>query len=226
MKRGKGRNMKRTAIGLLAVVVMASILTVVPHTPAGAAVTVQGPTKMAPVTGNWVSPTTGKPMTDAQVQRLVNQSNRSYAAAHPNAPGAASIQWGWGTVLLELSHSDLQSALVQMFFAGLIAQALYICGWIPGVVLTLACIGAIAALGVGLTNAMASAYNYTQYGSGWMWWCQSLNPNAYCPGGQYDPAFGLWYGTWSYQDSGLNILFTWLGTPIAVERNDYCGCGF
>jgi hypothetical protein len=76
-----------------------------------------------------------------------------------------------------------------------------------------------------IQNWLSAAYNHVNYYD--YLWClpgQWLCSGASIPGARWDP-FYPGGGIWQYpvQNSGFNILFTWVGIPIGFQENDYSG---
>lgn len=210
--------MKRLILALIG----ALTLTLLPVVQAGAA-TVTAP---APASSTY------QPfMPGTNVNTLVQQADQSFAAAHPDGAvhSHATIQIGWGTVLLTLNHWDVQSLNWNAFFAGIGASAAVVCALLPGWVSTIGCIFALAFFAAQFLGTMQAAVNrwswYVPIGQCGTWggyavWGEQCN----LPGAHAVPDFfGRLYWIAEHQVSGMNILFTWLGNPIGWQINDLSG---
>jgi hypothetical protein len=129
------------------------------------------------------------------------------------------------TLLVTFNHQDLKDLAFVGFAGGVFAEATYACGALPGWIATGACVYVVAAGAAEFAQMVVNILNYTQYldyiwCAPGQWLCSAMT----IPGARWDP-FYLGGGIWQYpvQDSGLNILFTWIGIPIAVEQNNYSG---
>lgn len=222
--------MKRLLVAIVAAITLASVTAVLvqPHQAGAATVT----SNVIPKKGDtsWTGILGANPHT-AAVSAKQAQKSLTACEAQPGASVAAcsaSVSVGLFTYLFTMTHADLGNYLYVAYFKGLPYMWSTACGAfatllfspIAGLFSAGACGWILGLESDAIIKGMNAAYNHPT----WLraWWCTALSTS--CSG-----AWPLYFGTvlvgWVYPAfiSGFNVLFTWVGIPIAWQENDFSG---
>jgi hypothetical protein len=203
--------MRRRLIVALVLVAIASVVACTMPAPAQAETLTTSQSTTVPAGFTPIAPA----RLAAKAAKAAAKAEADAAAATPTtgAHSDISLQVGWGTATLSLSHSDIGWIISQEWLKASVTGGLdVLCTYLEYPPIIIGCVAAVAILGSLVNQYLLDAWENVTYEAAWA--CDAAGAWS-CPGA----ILSFWGWLYPIEDTGLNIEFLWTGNPVGWAYN-------